>query len=135
MKYAKHIASHARALSCSAKSFVCIPEAITNKKAAIHSLARLAGGARNILDQHEDEMSRFFSQMRVILGILQNQESDLTGLLKYAPFHDRNTQLVEYQQFNQVLQDFIVCGMNDDPKDPAPLDDRAAARRRQRHAA
>ena len=76
-------------------------------------------GARNILDQHEDEMSRFFSQMRVILGVLQNQESDLTGLLKYAPFHDRNTQMVEYLQNNQVYQDFVVCGANDDPSDPA----------------
>ena len=88
-------------------------------QAAIKSLARLAGGARNILDAHETEMSRFFVQMRTILGILQAQENDLTGFLKYAPFHDRNTQMVEYLQFNQVLQDFVLCGLNEDKTDPA----------------
>jgi phospholipid/cholesterol/gamma-HCH transport system substrate-binding protein len=103
----------------SARALDMLNEEGAQLQAAIHSLARLAGGARNILDQHEDEMSRFFSQMRVILGVLQNQESDLTGLLKYAPFHDRNTQMVEYLQNNQVYQDFIVCGQNDDPSDPA----------------
>ena len=88
-------------------------------QAAIKSLARLAGGARAILDEHEAQMSRFFVQMRTILGILQTQEDDLTGLLKYAPYHNRNTQMVEYLQFNQVLQQFVMCGMNEDQSDPS----------------
>jgi phospholipid/cholesterol/gamma-HCH transport system substrate-binding protein len=86
---------------------------------AIKSLARLAGGARGILDAHVDEMSRFFSQMRVILGVLQDQENDISGFLHYAPFHNRNTQMVEYLQFDQVLQQFVICGANDDPSDPS----------------
>jgi phospholipid/cholesterol/gamma-HCH transport system substrate-binding protein len=88
-------------------------------EAAIKSLARLAGGARGILDAHVDEMSRSFSQLRVILGILQDQENDLTGFLADAPFHNRNTQMVEYLEFNQVLQDFVICGANEDKSDPA----------------
>ena len=64
-------------------------------------------------------MSRFFAQMRVILGVLRSEQSSIAGALRWAPYHNRNTQMVEYMQFNQVLQDFIVCGMNDDPNDPA----------------
>jgi phospholipid/cholesterol/gamma-HCH transport system substrate-binding protein len=88
-------------------------------RAAIHSLARLAVGARGILDAHVEQMGRFFAQLRAILGVLRADQSSIDGLLQHAPIHDRNTQMVDYQTFNQVLQDFVVCGANDDPSDPA----------------
>jgi hypothetical protein len=64
-------------------------------------------------------MTHFFAQTRTILGVLQQEQADINGLLKYGPIHNRNTQLVEYREFNQVLQDFVICGLNDDPSDPA----------------
>jgi phospholipid/cholesterol/gamma-HCH transport system substrate-binding protein len=88
-------------------------------EAAIKSLARLAGGARGLLDAHVDEMSHSFTQLRVILGILQSQENDLVGFLHDAPLHNRNTQMVEYLEFNQVLQQFVVCGSNENKSDRA----------------
>ena len=57
--------------------------------------------------------------MRVILGVLKDEQAAIEGLLRWAPFHDRNTQLVDYYDFNQVLQDFVICGLNEDPSDPA----------------
>lgn len=90
-------------------------------KKAIHDLVRLSAGSRAILDQHLTQMNDFFAQMRVILGILQQQQSDIQGFLAYAPKHDYNTQVVEYQEFNQVFQDFVICGLNDNPKDPARM--------------
>jgi hypothetical protein len=39
--------------------------------------------------------------------------------LKWAPGHNHNTQSTEYEQFVQVIQDMVVCGMNDDPSDHA----------------
>jgi hypothetical protein len=57
--------------------------------------------------------------MRVSLGVLRAEQGAIAGTLKLAPFHDRNTQLVDFLQFNQVLQDFVVCGINDSPSDPA----------------
>jgi hypothetical protein len=57
--------------------------------------------------------------MQLCGRILQDQENDLVGFLKNAPLHNRNTQMVEYLQFNQVLQDFVICGANDDKSDPA----------------
>jgi phospholipid/cholesterol/gamma-HCH transport system substrate-binding protein len=88
-------------------------------KAAIVQLDRLAVGGRSVLQAHSDEMSDFFRQVRQIAGELHSQQSDLVNILKYAPLHNRNTQMVEYEEFNQVLQDFVICGLNDDPSDPA----------------
>jgi phospholipid/cholesterol/gamma-HCH transport system substrate-binding protein len=111
--------SQARSIANSARGLEMLREESDHLGDALHSLARLAVGARSILAAHLDEMSRFFNQMRVILGVVARHDGSLVRLLNWAPFHDRNTQLVDYQQFNQILQDFIICGMNDDPKDPA----------------
>jgi phospholipid/cholesterol/gamma-HCH transport system substrate-binding protein len=86
---------------------------------AIHSLTRLARGAKGILEEHVDEMDRFFEQLRVIVGVLADRQQDIVNILKFAPNHNRNTQLVEYADFNQIFQDFVICGINDDPTDPA----------------
>jgi ABC-type transporter Mla subunit MlaD len=88
-------------------------------QAAIHSLNRLARGAKGILEQHFEEIDRFFEQMRVIVGVLADRQQDIVNILKFAPNHNRNTQLVEYADFNQIFQDFVICGINDDPSDPA----------------
>ncbi|MFN2589791.1 MAG: MCE family protein [Actinomycetota bacterium] len=88
-------------------------------QAAVHSLTRLARGARGILEAHFDEMDRFFGQLRVIAGVLASEQASIARLLEWAPRHNRNTQLVEYQDFNQIFQDFVICGLNDDPSDPA----------------
>jgi hypothetical protein len=39
--------------------------------------------------------------------------------MKWAPGHNYNTQAVEYSEFNQVVQQFVICGLNDDPSNPA----------------
>ena len=111
--------SQAQSIANSAQGIQMLREESDQLGDALHSLARLAVGARSILSAHLDEMSRFFNQMRVILGVLARHEGSLVRLLNWAPRHNRNTQLVDYQQFNQILQDFIICGMNDDPNDPA----------------
>jgi phospholipid/cholesterol/gamma-HCH transport system substrate-binding protein len=91
----------------------------TQLQAAIHSLTRLARGAKGIFDAHFDQMNRFFTQFRIIAGVLASEQASIQGLLQYAPDHNRNTQLVEYADFNQIFQDFVICGLNDDPSDPA----------------
>jgi phospholipid/cholesterol/gamma-HCH transport system substrate-binding protein len=117
------LASHARAqgrsLVNSARALNVLRAESGRLRQAIHSLNRLSIGARGIMDAHSAEMGRFFEQMRVILGVLRSQQRSIVGLLAWAPRHNRNTQLVDFQQFNQVLQDFVICGLNDDPSDPA----------------
>jgi phospholipid/cholesterol/gamma-HCH transport system substrate-binding protein len=116
---AAHASAQARSIANSAKALGVLRDESDRLIAAVRSLVRLAKGGKAILTQHSDEISHFFRQMRTILGVLRSEQAAIAGALHYAPFHNRNTQLVEYQQFNQILQDFIVCGMNDDPSDPS----------------
>jgi ABC-type transporter Mla subunit MlaD len=117
------LAAHAPAQGLSVvnteKALASLRKQMPVLRAAIVQLDRLAVGGRSVLKAHADEMSDFFRQVRQIVSELHSQQSDITNLLKYAPLHDRNTQMVEYEEFNQVLQDFVICGLNDDPADPA----------------
>jgi phospholipid/cholesterol/gamma-HCH transport system substrate-binding protein len=116
---AAHAHAQGQSVVNSERALRVLSEESTRLRVAVRALNRLSIGAKGIMDAHADEMGRFFSQMRVILGVLQSEQRDIAGLLRYAPFHNRNTQNVEFQQFNQVLQDFVICGFNDDPSDPA----------------
>ena len=111
--------AHALAVGNTKRALDVLREEGARLQNAVHALARLSIGARAIMDQHSDEMARFFAQMKVILGTLRDQQAAIDGFLKYAPLHDTNTQLVEFYEFNQVIQQFVICGFNDDPTDPA----------------
>jgi phospholipid/cholesterol/gamma-HCH transport system substrate-binding protein len=112
-------AAHASAVGHSERALTMLRQESGRLQSAIKALDRLSVGARRIMDQHEDEMARFFSQMQTIMGVLKDQQAAIQGLLRYAPLHNRNTQLVEFWEFNQVLQDFVICGFNEDKSDPA----------------
>ncbi|MDP9341029.1 MAG: MCE family protein [Actinomycetota bacterium] len=114
-----HMGAQAKSLVNSERALRVLREESGRLRAAIKALNRLSIGASGIMHAHFDQMSRFFAQMRVILGVLKDQQGAIEGLLRWAPFHNRNTQLVNYYDFNQVLQDFVICGLNDDPSDPA----------------
>ena len=111
--------SHRQAVRNTARSIEVLSEESGELEQAIVSLNRLAVGGEDILDEHLDEMQNFFRQTRTILGTLEGQQKDIELLLKWAPRHNNNTQLVEYFEFNQVIQDFVICGLNDNPDDPA----------------
>jgi phospholipid/cholesterol/gamma-HCH transport system substrate-binding protein len=111
--------AHARSVANTAQSIGILREEVDRLEAAIRALTRLSIGGRLILEDHSDEMSRFFQQMRVILQVLHEEQDSIELLLKWAPLHNRNTQVTELYDFVQVYQDFIICGLNDDPDDPA----------------
>lgn len=111
--------AHALATANSARGLRMLREESGRLTEAIRSLARLSVGARSLLDAHADEMSRFFAQTRTILGALRLEQRSIVKLLEWGPGHNRNTQITEYTDFVQVVQDFIICGLNDDPSDPA----------------
>jgi len=116
---APHMAAQAKSLVNSERALRMLRAESGRLALAIRALNRLSVGGKHILDAHSDQMQRFFAQMRTILGVLRSQQGSITGFLRWAPFHNRNTQMVEFEQFNQVLQQFVVCGLNDDPRDPA----------------
>jgi len=110
--------SHSRAVANTARAIEMLDEEDARLRRALASLARLATGGRSILDAHADEMDRFFSQADDIVATLAKDQRAIRELLRFAPGHNRNTQLVEYAEFNQILQDFVICGLNDNPADP-----------------
>ena len=114
-KIAARAEAHSAALENSARSIRVLKEESADLEEAVIALNRLAIGGKAILTEHSDEMTRFFSQMRTILGVLANETHNIETLLRHAPGHNENTQRVEYSEFNQVVQEFIICGLNDDP--------------------
>jgi phospholipid/cholesterol/gamma-HCH transport system substrate-binding protein len=111
--------AHAQAVQNTARGLRMLREETDRLEAAIVALNRVSIGGRGILEAHSDEFGRFFNQMRIILEVLRSEEGSIRGLLKWAPAHNRNLQTTEFTHFVQVYQDFIVCGLNDDPSDPA----------------
>ena len=111
--------SHARSVANTAQSIGMLREEVDRLEDAINALTRLSEGGRLILEDHSDEMSRFFQQMRVILGVLQEEQDSIELFLDWAPNHNQNTQITELYDFVQVYQDFIICGLTDDEDDPA----------------
>jgi phospholipid/cholesterol/gamma-HCH transport system substrate-binding protein len=116
---ASRAGAHALATANTARSIEVLKEESGRLEQAIKSLNRLAVAGEDLLRDHSDEMGRFFNQMRVILGVLRQEQDSLIELLRWAPGHNRNLQTTEYGDFVQVYQDLIVCGLNDDPEDPA----------------
>lgn len=109
----------ARSVANSAQGIEMLREEVDSLQRAVTALERLSRGARAILDEHVDEMDRFFDQMRDILRVLRQEERSIVRILRWAPLHNQNTQLTEFREFVQVYQDFIICGLNDDPTNPA----------------
>jgi phospholipid/cholesterol/gamma-HCH transport system substrate-binding protein len=110
---------HAKSVVNTAKAIGVLEEESLRLEKAVISLARLAKGGRSILDEHVGTMDRFFSQLRIILGAIEDEQRSLRLFLRWAPGHNYNTQAVEYTEFNQVIQDFVICGLNDDSKNKA----------------
>ena len=111
--------AHAQAVVNSRRSIEMLNEESRRLQDAIESLNRLAVGGSRILRAHSDEMVRFFDQTARILRVLASEQDSIEQFLKWAPGHNANTQRVEYAEFNQVVQEFVICGLNDNPKDPA----------------
>jgi len=116
---AGHAAAQGLSVQNSAQALGMLRRESADLQAAIHALARLSAGARGIMDAHSAQMARFFAQLRAIMAVLQARQADINNFLRYAPLHNQNTQLVDQQQFNQIFQDFVICGFNDNPNDPA----------------
>ena len=111
--------AHALSIQNTAKSINVLQEESLRLEDAIVSLGRLARGSRSILTAHVDEMDRFFQQSRVILRVLAEEQEAIADFLYWAPGHNYNTQAVEYDEFNQVIQDFVICGLNEDKNNAA----------------
>jgi virulence factor Mce-like protein len=105
--------AHGLAVQNTERALRVLREESDRLELAIRALNRLAVGGGSLMRAHFDDMDRFFPQMRSILGAVRSELSSLVRFLYWNTLHNRNTQIVEYGEFNQVLQQFIICGFNE----------------------
>lgn len=87
------------------------------------SLDSLAKQGKSILDAHYAEVDRQFQALRVLSQAIADREDDLGRFLHYLPLHNAATQTGVRDDFLQVLNDFVLCGVptavgGEDPKSP-----------------
>lgn len=87
------------------------------------SLGSLAKQGNGILDAHFAEVERQFQALRVLSQAIADREDDLGRFLHYLPLHNAATQTGVRDDFLQVLNDFVVCGLptaigGEDPTSP-----------------
>ena len=105
--------AHGLAVQNTERALRVLREESDRLESAIRALNRLAVGGGSLMRAHFDDMNRFFPQMRSILGAVRSELGSLVRFLYWNILHNRNTQMVEYGEFNQVLQEFIFCGFNE----------------------
>lgn len=115
----QQVEAHSRSVTNSARAIRVLREETDQLDVTLQALDRLSRGGRWILERHSDEMAHFFRQMRVILNVLRDEQHNIVRLLRWAPYHNRNTQWTEFHDWVQVYQDFIFCGLNEDDQDRA----------------
>lgn len=88
------------------------------------SLRDLSVAGRSILDEHLETIQRQFASLRVLTGVLAERQEDLGRLLVNLPRHNRSLMLaVSEDDFAQVLNDVILCGVPGGGEDPdSPTD-------------
>ncbi len=92
---------------------------------ALVDLDELSTVGARILREHREEIDDSLRSLRVILAQLTRVDGALSNLLTWLPRHNLhvpNGVVLEQgsgRHFGQVWLDFVVCGINDDPDNPA----------------
>jgi phospholipid/cholesterol/gamma-HCH transport system substrate-binding protein len=92
---------------------------------ALADLDELSTVGGRILADHRDEIDDSVRRLRIVLAQLTRVDGALSNLLTWLPRHNLhvpNGVVLEEgsgRHFGQVWLDFVVCGVNDDPDNPA----------------
>lgn len=90
--------------------------------ALITSLNNLSKEGRSILDAHLQQVGNQLSALRSVTQAVADRQRDLGLLLVNLPGHNAALRLGTVDDFVQVLNDFIVCGLPNGGEDPtSPL--------------
>jgi phospholipid/cholesterol/gamma-HCH transport system substrate-binding protein len=92
---------------------------------ALADLDELSTVGARILADHRDEIDDSVRRLRIVLAQLTRVDGALSNVLTWLPRHNLhvpNGVVLEEgsgSHFGQVWLDFVVCGVNDDPSNPA----------------
>lgn len=81
-------------------------------------LRALSRSGSDLIATHRQRMDDFFTRFDRISSEVVAHEEDLSRLFTDVAMHNRNTIEGINTERAQVILDFIVCGVNDEPDDP-----------------
>jgi phospholipid/cholesterol/gamma-HCH transport system substrate-binding protein len=85
----------------------------------VRSLDRLAIEGRSILDAHMDEMAIQIDGLRSVTSAIAREQVALGNILEYTPAHNEALERGVKDDFVQVLNDFVICGLPGGGEDPS----------------
>ncbi len=72
----------------------------------------------DIITTHRQRIDDFFTRLTRLSGELVARDEDLSRLFFEIQRHNKSTIAGINSEHAQIILDFIVCGMNDEPDDP-----------------
>lgn len=84
----------------------------------LQSLDKLSSQGRSILETYFPQITDQLQALAATSGALAQHQQDLAGVLKYVPLHNATAQAVTVDNYLQVLNNVIVCGIPNGGEDP-----------------
>ena len=114
-----HADAHAEALANLAEATRILAEERVALMDLLHRLRDLSLEGRRILDTHMERMQRQLNGLRVITDVLRERQRELGLLLENIPIHNETTSTALVDDYAQVLNDIILCGVPGGGEDPS----------------
>ncbi|MHB1488437.1 MAG: MCE family protein [Acidimicrobiales bacterium] len=115
--------ANAQALTNLSHSVKVLNDQSTRLANLLGSLSSLSVQGSSILSAYFPEISNQLNGLRSVTSALAQSQSDLGNLLTYLPIHNTVLPTGIADNFIQILNDFIVCGMPGGGEIPtSPLD-------------
>lgn len=111
-------ALHGRALEELAQATRVLEQEDERLLDTLEDVRALSRTGTDIIRTHRTRIDRFFTQLDAVLAEVTAREEDLEALLPDLAMHNRHTFRGVNAEFAQVVLDFIVCGVNDEPGNP-----------------
>lgn len=93
---------------------------------ALGEVRALSATGTDIMTTHRERIDAFFRRFQRISAEIVAREEDLRRLFAEVAMHNNNTIEGVNSEHAQVILDWIVCGVNDEPRDPVrSCEDRA----------
>jgi phospholipid/cholesterol/gamma-HCH transport system substrate-binding protein len=85
----------------------------------LQRLRDLSLEGRSILDAHMERMQRQLNGLRVVTDVLRERQRELGLLLENLPIHNSTITSAVRDDYAQVLNDIILCGVPGGGEDPS----------------
>ncbi|MDX1658822.1 MAG: MlaD family protein [Nitriliruptorales bacterium] len=86
---------------------------------ALEDLARLADVGERILRTNRDSLDGLVRRLHLLVAELTRIDGALGNVLRFLPRHNLHVANGILQENSQVWNDFVVCGVHDEPDNPA----------------